>query len=45
MKSLEESGVLPDGGFGVVYLSNVLDTSEVKRADVTPEPEITIELV
>jgi hypothetical protein len=45
LKSVEESGVLPAGGFGVVDLSKVLDTNEVRHAGLNPTPEVTIELV
>jgi hypothetical protein len=45
IKSVDESGVLPAGGFGVVDLSKVPDTSEVKRAALTPRPELTIEII
>ncbi len=43
IKSLDEAGLLPSSGFGVVDLINIPDRSAT-RANVAPSARITVEL-
>jgi hypothetical protein len=43
IKGLDEAGLLPTGGFGLIDLIHIPDKS--KDACVAPVPEITVEFV
>ena len=45
IKGLDEAGLLPNGGFGLIDLIHMPDKSAAKLACVALLPEITVEFV